>query len=188
MAGTVDWDPPFIDESKEAWRRMYPQRTSPASAFFLTIGGSCLSVSSIHPHKCGKFLITCFQGSGGVGRETNPYPGAKCRMEPTLHLWAGHRALSTKTAEEHDGPTVGNCRAPRGAWSPHPQADGGQGLLQPGLLTAPLCLFRYVPKGLRRKGFPERYQDLGQALRILGAPEPRDNPTAWSTHTPQAGS
>ena len=42
-------------------------------------------------------------------------------------------------------------------------------------------------KGLRGKGFPER-QDLGQALRILGAPEPRDNPTAWSTHAPQAGS
>ena len=65
-----------------------------------------------------------------------------------------------------------------GAWSPQSQAQGGQGLLQPGVLTAPLCLFRYVPKGLSGEGFPERYQDLGQALRILGAPEPRDNTTA----------
>lgn len=99
----------------------------------------------------------------------------------------GHTAQSAERPDSRGTRWAhgGSLQSPQGSLVSPATGWWRQGLLQPALLTAALCLFRYVPEGLRGEGFPEIFQDLGQALRI---PEPRDNPTAWSTHAPQAGS
>lgn len=50
--------------------------------------GDVVSSSTPRDVKVSQSLVS--KGGGGVGRGSNPYTGAKRRMEPNLHLWAGH--------------------------------------------------------------------------------------------------
>lgn len=55
--------------------------------------------------------------------------------------------------------------------------------VQPALLIVYFCILRSVPKGLRKKDFPRRYQEPYPSSQEPWTPEPGANPVLESTHS-----